>query len=353
MARALKSGRVRFNRLARRGAFALLAGLLVRGVLGGLATSPALAALPAFDVSPASLTIQAGDTATGTLSNLPVGAGDPAEPGCLGATGTVPSYLTVSFSTLCSSGPNWSSSLTVKTIPATPAGTYTIVFEVCPTACYIAPDVRSPRTIDTKSWTVVVTPAPVPVETVPFTSAPAGSPAPASQTPHPSPTPSHSAPRTVLPPATSPPGTQPATSTPTPAASPSPGTSPAVASGGVAPGLVLDHSAVAAGQTLRVSGTGCAPAAPAIVAMPGSVTGTTTAGPDGAFQVHLQVPSSLRAGRYPVVAQCGTTLSAFVDVQRPRSIGTAVVLAIAAVVILLAGAAVGWFTRGRRRAGPS
>jgi hypothetical protein len=115
------------------------------------------------------------------------------------------------------------------------------------------------------------------------------------------------------------------------------------------PGIVLDHPVLKAGQTLRVSGTGCTPGVPAIVGLPGSVTGTTTAGPDGAFQVSLQVPPSLHAGRYPVVAQCGATLSTFVAVERPRSPGTAVVLGLAAVVILLAGATAGWLIRGRRR----
>ena len=110
----------------------------------------------------------------------------------------------------------------------------------------------------------------------------------------------------------------------------------------MAPGLVLDHPVLKAGQTLRVSGAGCSPAAPATVALPGSVTGTTTAGPDGAFQISLRVPSSLRAGRYPVVAQCGATLSSLVDVQRPRSIGTIIVLAAAVVAILLAAAALSW-----------
>jgi len=110
----------------------------------------------------------------------------------------------------------------------------------------------------------------------------------------------------------------------------------------VAPGLVLDHPVLKAGQTLRVSGTGCVPGAPATVALPGSVTGTTAAGPDGAFQIGLRVPSSLPAGRYPVVARCGVTLSSLVDVQRSRSIRTAVLLAIAAVVVLLGAATVAW-----------
>src|SRR5205807_2462634 len=136
-------------------------------------------------------------------------------------------------------------------------------------------------------------------------------------------------------------GTQTPPATPRPTPSLSPGPSPAAA-GGVAPGLVLDHPVLKAGQTLRVSGTGCVPGAPATVALPGSVTGTTTAGPAGAFQISLRVPSSLSAGRYPVVAQCGTTLTSFVDVQRPRSIRTAVLVAVAIVAIVLAAAAVVW-----------
>jgi hypothetical protein len=307
-------------------------------MLAGLAAG-AQGALPAFDISPASLTLQAGDTATGTLSNLP--APTDGRLGCLGATGTVPNYLTIAFSVPCESQMGWSSSMTIKTIPATPAGTYTIVFQVCPTACYLSPDIRNEPPIATRNWTVVVTAAPVPVETVPNPASP--SPAPAPQAPHPAPTASRSVPRTVPTTATSPSGTQtpPVAPTPAPGLSPglSPGPSPAAAPGGVAPGLVLDHPVLKAGQTLRVSGTGCVPGAPATVALPGFVTGTTTAGPDGAVEVSLRVPSSLRAGRYPVVAQCGTTLSSLVDVQRSRSIRTAALVALAIVAILLAAAA--------------
>jgi hypothetical protein len=232
--------------------------------------------------------------------------------------------------------------MTVKTIPATPAGTYTIVFQVCPTACYLSPDIRNEPPIATRSWTVVVTAAPVPVETVPNTASTSPAPASPPQTPHPAPTPSRSVPRTLPPTATSPSGTQAAPVAPTPTPSLSPGPSPAAAAGGVAPGLVLDHPVLKAGQTLRVSGTGCVPGAPATVALPGFVTGTTTVGPGGAFQIRLRVPSSLRAGRYPVVAQCGATLSSLVDVQRSRSIRTAVLVGLAIVVILLAAAAVAW-----------
>jgi hypothetical protein len=314
-------------------------------MLCGLAAALSLvapAALPAFDVSPASLTIQAGDMATGTLSNLPVPADDL---GCVEAASGTSIYLSVSFSVPCGPQAGWSSSMTVRTIPATPAGTYTIVFQVCPTpGCSMGPDIRNAQPIETKSWTVVVTGGPVPVETVPFTSPMPTAPAPMSQAPRVAPTPSRSVLRTAVPTATSPSGAQPATPTPSLSAP-----SPAVAAGGVAPGLVLDHPVLKAGQTLRVSGTGCTPDASATVALPGSVTGTTTAGSDGAFQLSFHVPSSLRAGRYPVVAQCGATLSTLVDVQRSRSPGTAVALGLAAVAILLAGAAAGWMIRGRRR----
>lgn len=342
MVGTLKFGRVRLNGLPRGGVLALL----TSGMLAGLAPA-AHGALPAFDISPASLTMQAGDTATGTLSNLPIATDG--QPGCLEAASGTSVYLSVVFRTVCGARPGWSSAMTIQTIPATPAGTYTIVFQVCPSERCDIPDIRNVPPIETRNWTVVVTPAPVPVETVSNT-APTPMPPPPSPAPHPAPTPSRSTPRTAVPAATSPPGTQPAVPTPTPSPSSglSPGLSPGVAAGGVAPGLVLDHPALKAGQTLRVSGTGCAPSRMATVALSGSVTGTTTAGPDGAFQMSLPVPSSLRTGRYPVVAQCGATLSTLVDVQRPRSIRTAVVLALAAVAVLLAGAAVGWFTRGRR-----
>jgi hypothetical protein len=338
----MQLGRARLNRVARRGAaLVLLTSALLCGLAAALAPV-APAALPAFDVSPASLTIQAGDMATGTLSNLPVPAGDL---GCVEAASGTSIYLSVSFSVPCGAQTGWSSSMTVRTIPATPAGTYTIVFQVCPTpGCSMGPDIRNAQPIETKSWTVVVTGGPVPVETVPFTSPMPTAPAPTSQAPRVAPTPSRSALRTAVPTATSPSGTQPATPTPSLSAP-----SPAVAAGGVAPGLVLDHPVLKAGQTLRVSGTGCTPDAAATVALPGAVTGTTTAGSDGAFQLSFHVPSSLRAGRYPVVAQCGATLSTLVDVQRPRSLGTAAALGLAAVAILLAGAAAGWMIRGRRR----
>ena len=163
MVATLKFGRVRFRRLARRG----IPVLLTSGMLAGLAAAAAPAALPAFDISPASLTLQAGDSATGTLSNLPVG--NEGEAGCLEAASGTSVYLSVVFSMVCGGQPGWSSSMTVRTIPATPAGTYTIVFQVCPNEACSIPDIRNVPPIETRNWTVDVTAAPVPVETVPFT----------------------------------------------------------------------------------------------------------------------------------------------------------------------------------------
>jgi hypothetical protein len=333
MVGTLKFARVRFRSLARRG----VPVLLTSGMLAGLAAAPA-SAVPSFDITPASFTLQAGDSATGTLSNLPIG--NEGEAGCLEAASGTSVYLSVVFSTVCGGQQGWSSSMTIRTIPATPAGTYTIVLQVCPNEACSIPDIRNVPPIATGNLTVVVTAAPVPVETVPFT--PSTSPAPPpSQTPRTTPIPSRSIPRKVLPTATGPSGTPAPTVAPTPTPSLSPGPSPAAA-GAAAPSLVLDHPVLKAGQTVRISGTGCVPGAPATVALPGSVTGTTTAGPAGAFQISLRMPSSLSAGRYPVVAQCGTTLSSFVDVRRPRSIRTAVLVAVAIVAILLVAAAVVW-----------
>src|SRR5438309_530428 len=184
MVGTLRSGRVRFNRLVRCGVPVLLAS----GMLAALATAAA-AALPAFDISPASLTMQAGDTATGTLSNLPIG--NEGEAGCLEAASGTSVYLSVVFSTVCGGQQGWSSSMTIRTIPATPAATYTIVVQVCPNEACSIPDIRNVPPIETRNLTVVVTAAPVPVETVPFT--PSTSPAPPpSRTLHATPTPSRS-----------------------------------------------------------------------------------------------------------------------------------------------------------------
>ena len=87
------------------------------------------AAAMAFNISPPSLTIQAGGSATGMLTGLPV-APDTSV-GCLIANGTVPSYLTIQFYPPCADHEGWSASMNIQTIPATPAQTYQITFEVC------------------------------------------------------------------------------------------------------------------------------------------------------------------------------------------------------------------------------
>jgi len=299
----------------------------------------------AFDVSPGSLTIQAGDMATGTLSSLPIASDG--SPACIESASGTSIYLSTVFTPPCGGKAGWSSSMTVRTIPATPAGTYTIVFQVCPTpSCSMGPDIRNAQPIETKNWTVVVTAAPVPGETVPatdVTSQPPGTSPPAAQTPRatPAPTPSRSVARTVVPAVTTPSATQ-------PQLTPVPSQSPAVAAVGLPPGLVLNHPALKAGQTLKVSGTGCTPGVPTTVSLPGSVTATTTAGTDGAFQVSLHLPSSLPAGRYTVAAQCGVTLSSLVDVQRPRSLGAAILIISVVLALVIGGLIVRGLALGRR-----
>lgn len=323
-----------------RGAAALLASIVVVFAVLGLA-APA----GAFDITPPSLTIQAGDSTTGTISGLPIATDG--TPSCIEAASGTSIYLSASFSTPCGSQAGWSTGMTVRTIPATPAGAYTIVFQVCPTPSCSLGEVRTVPPIDSRSWMVQVTAGPVPVETTttfPPQPGPTTAPAPAATTPVPAAgTPAPAATRRT----TSTPSATPLKTSPSPPATPSV-TSPAIAPSSVAagpPSLVLDHPTVAPGGTLKVSGAGCAPGAEAVVGLPGSVTQTVTAGADGTFSVALQVPSSLTAGRYPVVADCGQRLSTVVDVQTKRGISTVLLLVVAGVVILVAGVVVGRLTR--------
>jgi hypothetical protein len=319
--------------------------LLASGVLVLTLATPALA----FDVSPSSLTIQAGDTATGSLSSLPISPDG--RPACLEAASGTSIYLSTVFSTPCGGTAGWTSQMTVRTIPATPAGTYTIVFQVCTNpGCSMGPDIRNLQPIQTKNWTVVVTAAPVPGETASATPAPVRTVvAPPISTPQASPTPTRSsALRTPVPSVTTPSASRATSPSPTPSPSQS---SPVAAAGAPPAGLVLDRSAVKPGQALKVSGIGCLPNAPATVGLAGSVTTTASAGSDGTFQASLVLPSSLPVGRYTVVAQCGTTFSTLVDVVHSRRVSSILLMVLAAILILL-GVAVGRVAWGRHRANP-
>jgi len=344
----------------------LLLTLLLLAILG--VASPA----GALDISPGSLTLQAGDQTNATVTSIPIASDG--TPTCLEVASGTSIYLSAVFSQPCGGQAGWSTGMTVRTIPATPAGTYTIVFQVCPTpACTLGDGVRTVPPVETKSWIVQVNPAPVPIETTiappqfgspapsaspptspaasPTTAAPVASPTPSTPQPttrhtttsSPSPAPSHRA-TPVGEPATGP-------TTGSPPVTPGPGTASSPAAVAVGPsGIVLDHPVVAPGHTLKVSGTGCSSGAPTTVGIAGSVTGTTTAGGDGRFELILHVPTSVHAGRYPVVALCGPDLRTVVDVQATHPISSAALLAIAAVVMLGVGALVGRLTRPRRGA---
>lgn len=325
---------------------------VVRRVAALFVLASAIFATPAlaFDISPGSLTIQAGDTATGSLSSLPIASDG--QPGCLEAASGTSIYLSTVFSPPCGGQAGWTSSMTVRTIPATPAGTYTIVFQVCPTpGCSMGPDIRNAQPIQTMNWTVVVAGAPIPVDTVPMTPPPTlTAPAPPAQRPVATPTPTPLPKRSAQRPAATLPASQP-TATPAPTTSPGGTASPTPSSlaAGVTAGLVLDHPAVRPGAALEVSGTGCSPNAATTISLPGSVTGTTTAGPDGAFQVSLHLPPSLHTGRYTVSAQCGVALSTLVDVQQPRSYAVEILAGSAVLALLLGGLVLLLLRLARRR----
>src|SRR5207244_4495158 len=147
------------------------------------------AAALAFSISPPSLTIQAGGSATGMLAGLPVAADTSI--GCLIANGTVPSYLTIQFYPPCGDHDGWSASMNIQTIPATPAQTCQITFEVCGgTGCNVAQSRQTQTILDSKTWTIVVTPQPLAAQTT-ITAPPpgGGTPTPQTTTPASSPSP--------------------------------------------------------------------------------------------------------------------------------------------------------------------
>jgi hypothetical protein len=67
------------------------------------------------------------------------------------------------------------------------------------------------------------------------------------------------------------------------------------------------------GSPLTATGQGCDPGAAVVVSLGGLEVGQTTADPGGAFSVPLTVPN-IAVGQYPVVAQCGPTLTTILGV---------------------------------------
>ncbi len=67
------------------------------------------------------------------------------------------------------------------------------------------------------------------------------------------------------------------------------------------------------GSPLTAAGEGCDPGAAVLLSLGGLEVGQTTADPSGAFSVPLTVPN-IAVGQYPVVAQCGPTLTTVLGV---------------------------------------
>lgn len=85
---------------------------------------------------------------------------------------------------------------------------------------------------------------------------------------------------------------------------------------------------------MAVSGTGCLPSAPVTVALASKVTATTTSDASGGFKTSLKAPSTIKTGRYQVVARCGPTLSTLVDVNSSSHVLLYVIVVIALLVIV-------------------
>ncbi len=300
----------------------------------------------AFTISPPGTTIQGGQDFSASIAGLPVAAdGGPA---CLEVLGGNPSNntISVSFNPICGQQSGWSSTMSIITIPGTPAGTYQIVVEDCAApSCDFrtqAGNVGNQAPIESQTWTLNVTPGlPIEATTAPPTAAssPAGTQPPTNQSPasQPStaPKPARTAPSASKAPAQPAPALTAASPTPVsvPPTTPGASTPPGGSQQALAGALVLNKSSVAPGGTVGVSGSGCTPGGPVTVDADARVTATATADGQGSFQARLTFPSSFGTGRYDLVARCGPELSTVVDVTSSSHTALDIVLIVIGLAV--------------------
>lgn len=100
--------------------------------------------------------------------------------------------------------------------------------------------------------------------------------------------------------------------------------------------LLLDHQSIPPGGAVSASGQGCSPNSTVQLSIGSVSVGSTTANGDGSFNTPLSV--SVPVGQFDVVAVCGPTLHATLDVvltsQASTPSGTAAILLILLLIAL-------------------
>jgi len=111
------------------------------------------------------------------------------------------------------------------------------------------------------------------------------------------------------------------------------------------------------GQTITVSGTGCAPGDTVNLFLDGQPAGSTTADANGNFSLPLTIPSNETAGTHTVTATCGAVVLSFeITVNAAGGnlsrTGTSSTLPLSgiALALLAAGGLLLLFARRRRHA---
>ncbi len=99
---------------------------------------------------------------------------------------------------------------------------------------------------------------------------------------------------------------------------------------------MLDQSVVAAGNTLFARGAGCDPLAKVVLTADSQIVGTTISDTAGRFEAPVQF-ADFRTGRRIVVATCGPTLTAPVDMVLSGSTGGNSTTYVLLLFFLLAG----------------